>query len=107
LDALISCSIAQAYSTQVLTCVHCTMYAKFWRRVQTALLACLLSFAGQLLTYITSGAMERHFSATGYIVGPRHYMWPTTLSRPCCSPAANCNWDLLDWHCSCTLVWYC
>jgi len=40
LDALISCSIAQTYSTQVLTCVHCTLYAKFWRRVQTA---CLLT----------------------------------------------------------------
>jgi len=48
LDALISWSTAQAYSTEVLTCAHCIRRAKFWRRGHTA---CLLSFAGQLPAY--------------------------------------------------------
>jgi len=39
LDALISCSIAQAYSTEVLTCVHCSLCGVLSSDVACRLLA--------------------------------------------------------------------
>jgi len=105
LDALISSSIVHAYSTEDLTCVHCTNApCVLSSNVACRLLACLLSFASQLQQVPLPVSTTRQASLclyqphqplwsatsvpldTSLVHGTTD--WPTTLSRPCCLPAA-------------------